>query len=184
MSGKFANMKSNAGMFINEIENQILFRDSKILSPEVLSDYRESFNFFDKDKSGALGRDELRACLVSLGYDIPSEPPAEGNPDPQMDAIMLECSPDGDGQVSFEEYIAFMQHQNDEAETVEKLKEAFEKIALGKPYVTEAVLRSGLPTELCDYCLGKMPEYKEEGAEEGALDYVLFASALYGECDL
>ncbi|MGH0187032.1 UNVERIFIED_CONTAM: hypothetical protein FKN15_023396 [Acipenser sinensis] len=55
---------------INEIENQILTRDAKGISQEQLHEFRASFNHFDKDHSGALGQEEFKACLISLGYNV------------------------------------------------------------------------------------------------------------------
>ncbi|KAK6038438.1 hypothetical protein COOONC_24057, partial [Cooperia oncophora] len=54
---------------INELENQILMRDSKGISEEQINEYRASFNHFDKDRQG-LDPEQLRACLISIGYNI------------------------------------------------------------------------------------------------------------------
>lgn len=37
---------------INEVENQILTRDSKGISQEQLNEFRSSFNHFDKNRCG------------------------------------------------------------------------------------------------------------------------------------
>ena len=55
---------------INEIENQILTRDSKGITQEQLNEYRASFNYFDKNKLAKLSPEEFKSCLVSLGYSI------------------------------------------------------------------------------------------------------------------
>lgn len=57
----------------NEIENQILMRDSKGLSKDQLNDLRRCFNHFDKDKTGTLECAEFKACLVSVGHAIVAE---------------------------------------------------------------------------------------------------------------
>lgn len=57
----------------NEVENQILTRDSKGLSKKQLSEMRQSFNHFDKDKSGRLDIVEFKACLVSVGHIVVAE---------------------------------------------------------------------------------------------------------------
>jgi actinin alpha len=54
---------------INEIENQILTRDSKGITEEQLNEYRSSFNHFDKQRTGLDG-EELKSCLISIGYNI------------------------------------------------------------------------------------------------------------------
>ena len=80
---------------INEVENQILTRDSKgitqvcfhssglslclyllfamityFASQEQLNEFRASFNHFDKNRQGRLPPEEYKSCLVSLGYSI------------------------------------------------------------------------------------------------------------------
>lgn len=55
---------------INEVENQILTRDSKGITQEQLNEFRASFNHFDKNRTGRLTPEELKSCLVSLGYSI------------------------------------------------------------------------------------------------------------------
>ncbi|MEE6490556.1 hypothetical protein FKM82_015904 [Ascaphus truei] len=75
---------------INEVENQILTRDAKGISQEQMHDFRASFNHFDKDHTGALGPEEFKACLISLGYDVENDrqvqndkrKPAQTNPLP------------------------------------------------------------------------------------------------------
>ena len=55
---------------INEIENQILTRDSKGLTDEQMDEFRKSFFHFDKNRSRRLEPKEFKACLISLGYNI------------------------------------------------------------------------------------------------------------------
>lgn len=55
---------------INEVENQILTRDSKGITQEQLNEFRASFNHFDKNRTGRLAPEEFKSCLVSLGYSI------------------------------------------------------------------------------------------------------------------
>ena len=55
---------------INEVENQILTRDSKGITQEQLNEFRASFNHFDKSRTGRLAPDEFKNCLISLGYSV------------------------------------------------------------------------------------------------------------------
>merc|ERR1719228_1193175 len=55
---------------INEVENQILTRDSKGITQEQLNEFRASFNHFDKSKTGRLNPEEFKNCLISLGYSV------------------------------------------------------------------------------------------------------------------
>merc|ERR1712080_730375 len=55
---------------INEVENQILTRDSKGITQEQLNEFRASFNHFDKSKTGRLNPEEFKNCLISMGYSV------------------------------------------------------------------------------------------------------------------
>jgi len=55
---------------VNEVENQILTRDSKGITQEQLNEFRASFNHFDKNRTGRLAPEEFKSCLVSIGYSI------------------------------------------------------------------------------------------------------------------
>ncbi|XP_033762980.1 spectrin alpha chain-like [Pecten maximus] len=64
------------------------------------------FKHFDKDKSGMLDHQEFKSCLRALGYDLPVV--EEGEVDPEFQAILDMVDPNRDGQVSLQEYMAFM----------------------------------------------------------------------------
>lgn len=53
-----------------------------------------------------------------------------------------------------------------------------------QPYITADELRRELPPEQADYCIARMAPYGGEGAPDGALDYMSFSSALYGQSEL
>ena len=56
------------------MENQIIFRDSKGISEDQMKEFRASFTHFDRDKSGQLDKNEFRSCLLSLQYDLGTDP--------------------------------------------------------------------------------------------------------------
>lgn len=45
-------------------------------------------------------------------------------------------------------------------------------------------LRRELPPEQAEYCISRMTKYIGSDGTQGALDYISFSSALYGESDL
>lgn len=51
-------------------------------------------------------------------------------------------------------------------------------------YITVEELRRELPPEQAEYCISRMTKYMISDAPSGALDYISFSSALYGESDL
>lgn len=65
---------TNIKRAINELEVQIMMRDSHEVSEAQLSDFRRCFNHFDKRRLRRLESSEFKACLVSLGFNIPNTP--------------------------------------------------------------------------------------------------------------
>lgn len=51
-------------------------------------------------------------------------------------------------------------------------------------YITVEELRRELPPEQAEYCITRMTRYIGADSPAGALDYISFSSALYGESDL
>lgn len=178
LRGLWGQLNSNIKAFSAELSNQILTRDSRGITEEQMKEYKESFNFFDKDGAKKLDRTEFRACLVSLGYDIP-QLPKEGE-DQEFEQVLARVDPNNDGVISFEEFVAFMAEENADAETSDQLLTAFKVLAGEQPYVTADQLRRDLSPELAEYCIANMAPFQGEGVPEGALDYTSFSAALYG----
>lgn len=53
-----------------------------------------------------------------------------------------------------------------------------------QPYILPDELRRELPPDQAEYCIQRMPPFKGPNAIPGALDYMSFSTALYGESDL
>lgn len=51
-------------------------------------------------------------------------------------------------------------------------------------YITAEELRRELPPDQAEYCIARMAPYSGPDAVPGALDYMSFSTALYGESDL
>eukprot|EP00042_Codosiga_hollandica_P052657 m.673170 g.673170 ORF g.673170 m.673170 type:complete len:880 (+) comp58539_c0_seq1:176-2815(+) len=162
-----------------ELANAILLRDASSLTEEQIKEYRDSFNHFDRDGSKTLERLEFRACLISIGYDIPQRPPEDPANDTEFNRVLAAVDPNGDGVVAFDEYIAFMAAEHADAESSSELIEAFKVLAGDKPYVLAADIRRDLAADLAEYCISNMQPYPE--GPEGALDYSTFAQSVYGE---
>jgi len=160
------------------VQNQILTRDSTNITDAQMEEFRTSFAHFDKDKSGFLDRTEFRGCLLSLGIDIPQKVPEEGDDgdDAEFERIFNRCD-DGDGKVSFAEFVAFMAEEMQDAETQDDLLQQFKALASGQPYILADQLNE-LEPELKQYCLDSMGPF--EGGPEGALDYEPFVAAVFG----
>ncbi|XP_022524069.1 alpha-actinin-4 isoform X1 [Astyanax mexicanus] len=165
---------------INEIENQILTRDAKGISQEQLHEYRTSFNHFDKDHGGALQAEEFKACLISLGYDVENN--KQG--DAEFARIMGIVDPNNSGAVTFQAFIDFMSRETTDTDTADQVIASFKILAGDKNYITAEELRRELPPDQAEYCIGRMAPYAGPDAVPGALDYMSFSTALYGESDL
>ncbi|XP_040903153.1 alpha-actinin-4-like isoform X2 [Toxotes jaculatrix] len=165
---------------INEVENQILTRDAKGISQEQLYEYRASFNHFDKDHSGALMAEEFKACLISLGYDVENDKQGDG----EFARIMGIVDPNGSGAVTFQAFIDFMSTETTDTDTADQVIASFKILAADKNYITADELRRELPPDQAEYCISRMAPYTGPDAVPGALDYMSFSTALYGESDL
>ena len=165
---------------INEIENQMLLRDSRGITEQQMQEYRSSFNHFDKDGSGQLDKNEFRACLLSLGYNLSGDP----TNDPEFEKVWVRVDPNTTGYVSFEAFVSFMTDETVDKDTADQVMQSFKVLAGDKPYITEDELRRELPPEQADYCIQRMAPYTGPGTVDGALDYQSFSSALYGQSEL
>uniref|UniRef100_A0A8C2X305 Spectrin alpha chain, non-erythrocytic 1 n=1 Tax=Cyclopterus lumpus TaxID=8103 RepID=A0A8C2X305_CYCLU len=136
---------------------------------------------FDKEKSGRLNHQEFKSCLRSLGYDLPMV--EEGEPDPEFEAILDTVDPNRDGNVSLQEYMAFMiSRETENVKSSEEIESAFRALSTeNKPYVTKEELYQNLSKEQADYCLSHMKPYLDSKGRElpTAFDFVEFTRSLF-----
>lgn len=166
--------------YTNEVENQILTRDSKGISEEQMNEFRMSFNHFDKSRQRRLEPKEFRSCLISLGYNIRDD--KQGDADFQR--IMSIVDPNASGFVPFDSFMDFMTRDASDQDTADQIIQSFRVLANNKPYITAEVLRRELPPDQALYCINRMQPYRGPDGEPGSLDYTSFSTALYGESDL
>ncbi|XP_022441440.1 alpha-actinin-4 isoform X5 [Delphinapterus leucas] len=187
---------------INEVENQILTRDAKGISQEQMQEFRASFNHFDKDHGGALGPEEFKACLISLGYDVENDRQKQTGSmdsddfrallistgyslgDAEFNRIMSVVDPNHSGLVTFQAFIDFMSRETTDTDTADQVIASFKVLAGDKNFITAEELRRELPPDQAEYCIARMAPYQGPDAVPGALDYKSFSTALYGESDL
>uniref|UniRef100_A0A673ZNG0 Actinin, alpha 4 n=1 Tax=Salmo trutta TaxID=8032 RepID=A0A673ZNG0_SALTR len=148
---------------INEIENQILTRDAKGISQEQLHEYRTSFNHFDKLV--------IEALDFLLG-------------DAEFARIMGIVDPNNSGVVTFQAFIDFMSRETTDTDTADQVIASFKILAADKNFIMAEELRRELPPDQAEYCIARMAPYSGPDAKPGALDYMSFSTALYGESDL
>merc|ERR1719215_296755 len=137
--------------YTNEVENQILTRDSKGISEEQMNEFRMSFNHFDKSRQRRLDPKEFRSCLISLGYNIRDD--KQGDADFQR--IMSIVDPNGTGFVPFDSFMDFMTRDASDQDTADQIIQSFKVLANNMPYITPEVLRRELPPDQAQYCINK-----------------------------
>ncbi|KAM5272815.1 alpha-actinin-1 isoform 9-T9 [Ctenodactylus gundi] len=160
---------------INEVENQILTRDAKGISQEQMNEFRASFNHFDRKKTGMMDTDDFRACLISMGYNMGEA---------EFARIMSIVDPNRLGVVTFQAFIDFMSRETADTDTADQVMASFKILAGDKNYITVDELRRELPPDQAEYCIARMAPYAGPDSVPGALDYMSFSTALYGESDL
>uniref|UniRef100_A0AAX7T0L0 Calponin-homology (CH) domain-containing protein n=1 Tax=Astatotilapia calliptera TaxID=8154 RepID=A0AAX7T0L0_ASTCA len=148
---------------INEIENQILTRDAKGISQEQLNEFRASFNHFDRVST----RTVLPATLHI-----------------NFSRIMSIVDPNRMGLVTFQAFIDFMSRETADTDTADQVMASFKVLAGDKNYILADELRRELPPDQAEYCIARMAPYTGPDGVPGALDYMSFSTALYGESDL
>uniref|UniRef100_A0A8K9UKY4 Actinin alpha 3b n=1 Tax=Oncorhynchus mykiss TaxID=8022 RepID=A0A8K9UKY4_ONCMY len=148
---------------INEVENQILTRDAKGISQEQLNEFRASFNHFDR----VMKLKQFHVFQFTL-----------------FARIMTLVDSNNTGVVTFQAFIDFMTRETAETDTADQVMASFKILASDKSYITVDELRRELPPEQAEYCISRMTRYIGADGPAGALDYISFSSALYGESDL
>ncbi|KAL5112020.1 Alpha-actinin sarcomeric [Taenia crassiceps] len=170
----------------NEIENQILTRDSKGLSKTQLDDLRRCFNHFDKDHTGRLECPEFKACLVSIGHSIVAEDQKQrktsvDTSDEDVLKLMKQLDPNSNGSIAFDVFVDYMTRELTDLDTSDQLLQSFRTISGEKGYLTEADLRRELPPEQAEYILSKLqPLSGGPAGDTGALDFEHYVLTIYG----
>uniref|UniRef100_A0A7N6F871 Actinin, alpha 1 n=1 Tax=Anabas testudineus TaxID=64144 RepID=A0A7N6F871_ANATE len=160
---------------INEIENQILTRDAKGISQEQLNEFRASFNHFDRKRTGIMDAEDFKTCLISMGYNLGEN---------EFSRIMTVVDPNRMGIVTFQAFIDFMSREAADTDTADQVMASFKVLAGDKNYILADELRRELPPDQAEYCIARMAPYTGPDGVPGALDYMSFSTALYGESDL
>ncbi|XP_058445960.1 neo-calmodulin isoform X2 [Malaya genurostris] len=150
----------------------------RFISKNQMKEFREAFRLFDKDNNGSITKEELGTVMRSLGQFARVE---------ELQEMLLEIDVDGDGNVSFEEFVDIMSNMTDtvaeaSADQEEReLRDAFRVFDKhNRGYITASDLRAVLQ------CLGE--DLDEEEIEDmikevdvdgdGRIDFYEFVHAL------
>ncbi|XP_052834596.1 spectrin alpha chain isoform X3 [Octopus bimaculoides] len=165
----------------HNLEQQIQARNRSGVSEDALREFSMMFRHFDKDKSGKLDHQEFKSCLRALGYDLPMV--EEGQVDTEFKAILDTVDPNRDGQVSLQEYMAFMiSRETENVQSSSEVEQAFRALTSGeKPYITAQELYANLSKEQADYCISRMKPYTDKTGRSipDTYDFTEFTRSLF-----
>ena len=86
------------------------------LTEKKIRDFREAFDLFDKDKDGAITRDELALVMKSLNFHPTDE---------ELKTIMDDIDVNSNGKVEFEEFVTLLHKRGKEEDVEEEVIKAF-----------------------------------------------------------
>ncbi|XP_071382136.1 alpha-actinin-1 isoform X12 [Centroberyx affinis] len=102
----------------------------------------------------------------------------------EFSRIMSIVDPNRMGLVTFQAFIDFMSRETADTDTADQVMASFKVLAGDKNYILADELRRELPPDQAEYCIARMAPYTGPDGVPGALDYMSFSTALYGESDL
>mmetsp|Transcript_2449 Transcript_2449/g.5806 ORF Transcript_2449/g.5806 Transcript_2449/m.5806 type:complete len:1868 (-) Transcript_2449:74-5677(-) len=153
------------------LQNEILKKKGSVISEAQLQEFRESFEFFDREKKGSLNTLEFGGVLQSLGVDASED---------EVKRIFSEVDGDSDGHVNFEEFVGFMDKRSRDKDTLDEIVKSFKLMAGDKDFITESDMRGLMSDEEVAYLLKNMPDYPTQSGDKG-YDYKAWAAKTYGK---
>jgi calmodulin len=135
------------------------------ISKSKLREYRDAFSLFDKDGNGYLTKEELGHVMHQLGQWARME---------ELQDMLAEIDTDGDGNVSFEEFVEILLNITDSdqdssaAQEEQELRDAFKVFDKhNRGYITSSDLRAVLQ------CLGEDLDEDESKNEQNQFEYIV-----------
>ncbi len=147
-------------------------KTEKILAvpEEQLKEYKEAFDLFDREQTGLIGPNEIYSLLKNFGNPTPKK---------EIDQLMADFDEDGDGKLSFDEFVTFL-HQSyvtlDEMEAVIRAFKTFDRNNSGEIDLNEfKFILEKLGHKLPDDVV-KLIFYESKLNENGKMDYNEFVN--------
>lgn len=151
------------------LNDEIRRRDQSGITDEQIKEVNDNFDYFDKDKSGALDKREMRMCLQSLGEEMT---PAN------VKAIIANYDKDGSGSISRDEFREYMLTKIGDTDTAEEILAGFGLLSLDGPAVAleqlEAVVND---LTFKDHHVAYLKQ--NMAAVEGGLDHVTWTGDVF-----
>jgi len=137
-----------------EIQKDILAKSGSKVSAEQIAEFKEVFQYFDKNKNGKLSKLEFKGVLQSIGED-----PTDG----EIDTLHASLDKDHDGFITFEEFTEFMVSRTADTDTSEQLLQSFKEIANDKEFITEDDLKRAMEPAKVEFLVQHMPKHAAGG---------------------
>ena len=89
---------------------------ANLFSETQKTEFKETFNLFDKSGEGLISTKELGTCMRSLGQNPTGA---------ELQDMVNEVDADGSGDINFDEFMHLMSRQMKDADSDEELRDAF-----------------------------------------------------------
>ncbi|CAG2207002.1 CALM [Mytilus edulis] len=134
-------------------------------SEETISDWRESFSLFDKNRDGVICCRELGGVMRSIGQ-TPT--------DDDVQKMVSDADKDGNGTVDFDEFVAMMSRYYSTMDPEKEMRDAFRVFDKdGNGYISKSELKSvmhSLGEKLNDQEIEEMIR-AADADKDGAINY-------------
>jgi len=127
--------------------------------------FETAWNHFDKNKTGRLKGNELKAVLASLGDTLTE--------DELKELLTHVDSETGERYITFGDFLNFMLSRVQRIDTPAEIKKAFRLIANEKDFVTGPQLNTILTEQVLNFTISVMPTYA------GGYDYNEFVDSVF-----
>merc|ERR1711974_33959 len=134
----------------SSVQQEKLRKEGSSITPEQLSEYKEVFDHFDRDKDGKIDPLEFKGVLQALG---------DGLNETQAGALLTKLDKDEDGRLSFQEFLPYLEEKAKGSDSKSEIIASFKILAGDKEWITEEDMRKTLSTEKVEYLTKAMPKH-------------------------
>ena len=170
LNSSYQALTENASTTKDNFVKEQLSKSESNISPEDLREFRETFDFFDKNGDGTLNALDFYGVLTALG-ETPTEISAK--------AVFDTIDTNGTGQIDFDEFSAFMIDRRKDSDSQSQLEESFAAMTGGASFITEDQLKFILPEDQLSQVLATMPVFNDEDGNPIGYDYRAWLSSAY-----
>jgi actinin alpha len=163
LTAAVGNLEQTIQTLIGEVDSAIAREKGLQISDEQLSEFRDTFQHFDKDGNHLLEPFQLNACLTALG---------EPSTVDECKAIVGKFSPGKTG-IDFDGYVKFMLDRFSKAETKDTTKSAFSALTSGQPTITDEQIDRWFPEDGA-YLKEKIPK-----GDDGTYAYQDYVASIF-----